>query len=65
VLGRLLGATQKGVIDFPALAHAPIEKRLVWRLCRTTITPNQMTLGTEAARPKLRQLRRERGLALR
>ena len=44
---RLLrDATQKGVLDFPALVHAPIEKWLVSHLCRTTITPNQITLGT-------------------
>jgi len=44
---RLLrDATQSGVLDFPALAHAPIEKWLVSHLCRTTITPNQITLGT-------------------
>src|SRR5205823_3105606 len=44
---RLLrDATQKGVLDFPALVHAPIEKWLVLHLCRTTITPNQITLGT-------------------
>jgi phosphatidylglycerophosphate synthase len=42
----LYDATQKGVLDFPALAHAPIEKWLVLHLCRTTITPNQITLGT-------------------
>ena len=44
---RLLrDATQKGVLDFPALVHAPIEKWLVSHLCRTKITPNQITLGT-------------------
>jgi 1L-myo-inositol 1-phosphate cytidylyltransferase / CDP-L-myo-inositol myo-inositolphosphotransferase len=44
---RLLrDATQKGVLDFPALVHAPIEKWLVSHLCRTSITPNQITLGT-------------------
>ena len=44
---RLLrDATQSGVLDFPALVHAPIEKWLVSHLCRTTITPNQITLGT-------------------
>jgi phosphatidylglycerophosphate synthase len=44
---RLLrDATQKGVLDFPALVHAPIEKWLISHLCRTTITPNQITLGT-------------------
>jgi phosphatidylglycerophosphate synthase len=42
----LQDATQKGVLDFPALVHAPIEKWLVSHLCRTTITPNQITLGT-------------------
>ena len=44
---RLLrDATQKGVLDFPALVHAPIEKWLVSHLCRTSITPNQITFGT-------------------
>ena len=44
---RLLrDATQSGVLDFPALVHAPIEKWLVSHLCRTTITSNQITLGT-------------------
>jgi phosphatidylglycerophosphate synthase len=44
---RLLrDATQSGVLDFPALVHAPIEKWLISHLCRTTITPNQITLGT-------------------
>jgi phosphatidylglycerophosphate synthase len=42
----LRDATQKGALDFPALVHAPIEKWLVSHLCRTTITPNQITLGT-------------------
>jgi phosphatidylglycerophosphate synthase len=44
--GLLRDATQKGVLDFPALVHAPIEKWLVSHLCRTSITPNQITLGT-------------------
>ena len=44
---RLLrDATQKGVLDFPAFVHAPIETWLVSHLCRTTITPNQITFGT-------------------
>jgi phosphatidylglycerophosphate synthase len=42
----LLDATQKGVLDFPARVHAPIEKWLVSHLCRRKITPNQITLGT-------------------
>jgi phosphatidylglycerophosphate synthase len=42
---RLLqDATQKHVLDFPAIIHAPIEDWLVWRLCRTSVTPNQLTL---------------------
>jgi phosphatidylglycerophosphate synthase len=44
---RLLrDATQKGVLDLPALVHAPIEKWIVSFLCRTSITPNQVTLVT-------------------
>ena len=39
-------ATQSGVLDLPALVHAPIEKWIVSHLCRTSITPNQITLGT-------------------
>jgi phosphatidylglycerophosphate synthase len=42
---RLLqDATQKHVLDFPAIVHAPIEDWLVLRLCRTSITPNQITV---------------------
>jgi phosphatidylglycerophosphate synthase len=40
----LLDTTQKHVLDFPAIIHAPIENWLVMRLCRTSITPNQITL---------------------
>jgi phosphatidylglycerophosphate synthase len=39
-------ATQNGVLDFPALVHAPIEKWIVSRVCPTSITPNQVTLAT-------------------
>lgn len=35
--------TQKGVLDLPALVHAPIESWIVARLCRTSITPNQVS----------------------
>jgi 1L-myo-inositol 1-phosphate cytidylyltransferase / CDP-L-myo-inositol myo-inositolphosphotransferase len=42
----LLDATQKGALDFPALVHAPLENFLVSRLCKTSITPNQLTLAT-------------------
>src|SRR5437660_7608012 len=40
----LLDATQKHVLDFPAIIHAPIENWIVLRLSRTSITPNQITL---------------------
>ncbi|HET7228113.1 MAG TPA: CDP-alcohol phosphatidyltransferase family protein [Chthoniobacterales bacterium] len=42
---RLLqDATRKHVLDFPAVIHAPIENWLILRLCRTSATPNQLTL---------------------
>jgi phosphatidylglycerophosphate synthase len=37
---------QNGVLDFPGLLDSPIEDRIVARLCRTSITPNQVTLAT-------------------
>ena len=39
----LLASTQKGSLDLPALAHAPIEKAIVWRIADTPITPNLVT----------------------
>lgn len=42
----LLDAAQKGTLDLPALVHGPIETFLVSRLCRTSITPNQLTILT-------------------
>jgi len=42
----LLDAAQKGPLDLPALVHGPIERFLVSRLCRTSITPNQLTILT-------------------
>ncbi len=42
----LIDSAQKGTLDFPALVHAPIENRLIRLLCRTAITPNQLTLLT-------------------
>jgi len=39
----LLDSTQKGALDIPAWFHAPIEKFLISYLCRTSITPNQLT----------------------
>ena len=40
----LLNSIQKGTQDFPAYIHAPIEKFLVSHLCKTSITPNQLTI---------------------
>jgi phosphatidylglycerophosphate synthase len=40
----LIEAAQKGAQDFPALVHAPIENLLVSHLCKTAITPNQLTV---------------------
>ncbi len=39
----ILGAAQKGSLDLPAWVHGPIETFLVARLCKTSITPNQLT----------------------
>ncbi len=35
---------QNGTLDLPAYLHAPIETWIISRLCRTTVTPNQITL---------------------
>jgi len=40
----LLDSTQKGALDLPAYIHAPIENFLISRLCRSSITPNQLTV---------------------
>ena len=37
---------QNGVLDFPGFCDSPIEDWIVARLCRTSITPNQVTLVT-------------------
>jgi phosphatidylglycerophosphate synthase len=39
----ILDAAQKGSLDLPAWVHGPIETFLVARLCKTSITPNQLT----------------------
>jgi phosphatidylglycerophosphate synthase len=39
----ILDAAQKGSLDLPAWVHGPIETLLVARLCKTSITPNQLT----------------------
>lgn len=37
---------QNGVLDFPGFCDSPIEDWIVARLCRTSITPNQVTFVT-------------------
>jgi 1L-myo-inositol 1-phosphate cytidylyltransferase / CDP-L-myo-inositol myo-inositolphosphotransferase len=44
----ILDAAQNGTLDLPAIAHGPIETAIVRRLCRTRITPMQITLFTAA-----------------
>jgi phosphatidylglycerophosphate synthase len=39
----VLDSAQKQALDFPAYVHAPIETFLVSLLCRTSITPNQLS----------------------
>jgi phosphatidylglycerophosphate synthase len=41
----ILGSAQKGTLDLPAYLHAPIETAIVSVLCRTRITPNQITIA--------------------
>jgi phosphatidylglycerophosphate synthase len=40
----LLDSVQKGTQDLPAHAHAPVERFLVLRLCKTPVRPNQLTI---------------------
>lgn len=40
----LLRSVQKGAPDLPAWVHAPIENFLIARLCKTSMTPNQLTI---------------------
>jgi phosphatidylglycerophosphate synthase len=42
----LVQSAQKGALDLPAMVHGPIENFLVSHLCRTAITPNQLTALT-------------------
>jgi phosphatidylglycerophosphate synthase len=44
----LLDTAQKGALDVPAIVHGPIENGIVARLCRTPITPNQLTVVAAA-----------------
>jgi phosphatidylglycerophosphate synthase len=41
----ILDAAQNGTLDFPAYVHAPIETAIVALLCKTRITPNQITIA--------------------
>jgi phosphatidylglycerophosphate synthase len=41
----ILDAAQNGTLDFPAYVHAPIETAMVVLLCKTRITPNQVTIA--------------------
>jgi phosphatidylglycerophosphate synthase len=38
-------SAQKGTLDLPAYLHAPIETRVISLLCKTPITPNQITIA--------------------
>lgn len=40
----ILDSAQKGTLDFPAMVHGPIETFIVARLCKSSITPNQLTI---------------------
>jgi phosphatidylglycerophosphate synthase len=40
----ILDSAQKGTLDFPAYLHAPIETGIISLLCKTRITPNQITI---------------------
>jgi len=41
----ILDSAQKGTLDLPAYVHAPIETRIISVLCKTQITPNQITIA--------------------
>ena len=41
----ILDSAQNGTLDLPAYVHAPIETRIISLLCRTRITPNQITIA--------------------
>jgi phosphatidylglycerophosphate synthase len=45
---QILDAAQNGTLDLPAMIHAPIETWIIRHICRTPITPNQITLFTAA-----------------
>jgi phosphatidylglycerophosphate synthase len=41
----ILDSAQKGTLDLPAYVHAPIETQIISLLCKTQITPNQITIA--------------------
>ena len=41
----IFDSAQKGTLDLPAYFHAPIETGIISLLCRTRITPNQITIA--------------------
>jgi phosphatidylglycerophosphate synthase len=41
----ILDSAQNGTLDLPAYLHAPIETAIISLLCKTRITPNQITIG--------------------
>jgi len=40
----IFDSAQNGTLDLPAYVHAPIETRIISLLCKTRITPNQITI---------------------
>jgi phosphatidylglycerophosphate synthase len=40
----ILDSAQNGTLDLPAYIHAPIETSIISLLCKTRITPNQITI---------------------
>src|SRR5213595_2369389 len=41
----ILDSAQNGTLDLPAYIHGPIETVIISVLCKTRITPNQITIG--------------------
>src|SRR5260370_29423377 len=41
----ILDSAQNGTLDLPAYFHAPIETGIISLLCKTRITPNQITIA--------------------
>jgi len=41
----ILDSAQNGTLDLPAYLHGPIETGIISLLCKTRITPNQITIG--------------------